>query len=117
MSWYNNNNIFENKMNSNMSRYNYMFKDKDNKYLILKHNNIHEFIIIDLINDKHICFDFSYNTNTINRYKLGYYIRNNSIEYIYHTDNLENIINKFINEYKFDNEIISKIFKDELNLF
>jgi hypothetical protein len=117
MTWYNNNNMFDNEMNSNMSRYDYIFNDKDNKYLILKHNNINEFIIIDSINDKHICFNFVYDTYTINRFKLGYYITINYTHYIYHTDSLENIINKFMNEYKLDNEIISKIFKEELNLF
>jgi len=115
MNWYNNNNMFDNEMNSNMSRYDYIFND--NYYLILKDNNKNHFIIIDSINDKHICFDFVYDTYTTNRFKLGYYITINCTQYIYHTDSLENIINKFMNEYKLDNEIISKIFKEELNLF
>lgn len=116
MTWYSNDNIFENEMNSNMSTYDYIFNNKHN-YLILKENNINHFIIIDSINDKHICFEFVYNTNTINRFKIGYKININYTTFIYHTDSLENIINKFMNEYKFDNEIISKIFKEELNLF
>ena len=119
MKWYNNNNIFDNEMMSNTSRFNYIFNDKDNKYLILKHKNskLNYFIIIDSINDKHICFDFVSTTYTTNRFKLGYCKTINSTDYIYHTDNLENIMNKFMNEYKIDNIIISKIFKNELNLF
>jgi len=119
MTWYNNNYMFDNEMFNNMYRYNYIFSDKDNKYLILKENDINtnHFIIIDSINDKHICFDFVYYTDTINRFKIGYNIRIDYTNYIYHTGSFEDIINKFMNEYKFDNEIISKIFKEQLNLF